>query len=155
MSTLAEIRAAIVAVLQAVPDVGIVHDRERYAQDTKRLAQLYAVDGAIRGWYVRRVSTQETSGAIGRWEITHQWRVRGFRSFKDEDASELAFQDVIEAMRDAVRADETLGGTVIDTVVGDGGSAVAGLQVDEVQSVMFAGVLCHAATLTLYTRHYE
>ncbi|MGO1078336.1 hypothetical protein [Inquilinus sp. CA228] len=157
MSTLDPIRAAIVALAQTVPDVGIVHDRERYASNPEKLRALYVPAGSttIKGWYVRRVSTQETSGAIGRWEIIHRWRLRGFRGFVDDAGSEKAFDDVIEAMRDAFRDDETLGGTVITTVVGAGDSAIAGLQVDEAGSVMFANALCHAATLTLYTRHYE
>jgi hypothetical protein len=155
MSSLAVVRAAIVAKALTVPGIGIVHDRERYAQMTDRLKALYAQDGIINGWYLRRISTQETSGAIGRWETIHRWRLRGFRSFVDDAGSELAFDEVIEAMRDAFRDDETLGGAVITTVVGAGDSAIAGLQVDEAGSVMFAGVLCHAATLTLYTRQYE
>lgn len=159
MSTLGQVRQAIVTLAMTVPGIGVVHDRERYAERPEKLRQLYVPaanpKGPINGWYVRRISTQETSGAIGRWETIHRWRLRGFHSFMDDAGSELVFDDIVEGMRTAFRLDETIGGAVIDTVVGGGDAPIAGLQVDEAGSVMFAGMLCHAATLTLYTRQYE
>ncbi|MGJ4748459.1 hypothetical protein ACQV5M_19015, partial [Leptospira sp. SA-E8] len=41
MSTLAEQRTAILAVMQAVPCIGQVHDRERYSPDENLLRQFY------------------------------------------------------------------------------------------------------------------
>lgn len=154
MSDIDTIRTAIAATMRAVSGVGLVHDRERYAHAQADLKRLYVQGETLHGWYVRRVSTQETTGAIGRSEVIHRWRLRGFLGFDDAAGSELAFDREIEALRDAFRADETLGGAVITTVADEGDGAIAGLQVEDSGPVMFAGILCHAATLGLYTRHY-
>lgn len=68
-------------------------------------------------------------------------------SLDDETQSELAFDNLIEAARDAFREDETIGGAVETTTV-DG---QAGLQLDDSGPSMFAGVLCHHARLSLAT----
>lgn len=146
--SLAIIRAAIVAKIETVAGIGRVHGYERYAVQQEAMRQLYLDGEAVDGWFVRRVQTIERGGAIGRYLEDHRWVVRGFRSLVDAEASELAFDATIEDMRDAFRADETLGGVIDSTLVGD----LAGLQVDDSGPVMFAGVLCHAAQLTLWTR---
>lgn len=146
--TLATIRSAIVAKIETVAGIGLVHRYERYAVQQEAMRQLYLTGGNVDGWFVRRVETVERSRAIGRYIEDHRWAIRGFRSLVDADASELAFDATIEDMRDAFRADETLGGAIDSTLVDD----LAGLQVDDSGPVMFAGVLCHAASLTLWTR---
>lgn len=147
-------RAAIVAQLNAIPDIGRVHDRERYVADMVGLKALYVADiggqQQLRGWYVRRVATPQTSRALGRYERTYAWHIRGFMALSDAEASELAFDALIEAICARFRADETLGGAVASTVI----EGEAGIQVKESGPVLFAGVLCHAATLTLATRVY-
>lgn len=154
MPDLATIRAAIVATLQSVPDVGRVYDRERFAKNEKEFRDLYKAGDLLLGWHVRRRATRESSDALGRWTVTHEWQVRGFRALDDAGASELAFDGLIEATRDAFRADESLGGVVDTTVLGDGPDDPAGLQLLESGPVMFCGVLCHGARLALFTRHY-
>lgn len=151
MTTIAQVRAAIVGVMSGVAGIGRVHGYERYAKREAAFKDLFASGGQIRGWVVRRVATAEDSPAVGRYTITHRWQVRGYMSLDDEAASETAFDDLLEAVRDAFRADETLGGVVASINVGE----VAGLQVDDSGPVMFAGVLCHAVRCTLLTRHYE
>lgn len=155
MSSLASIRAAIVARLGAVANVGRVHDYQRYSANAAGFTALYGATIAgtaqIRGWWVSRVATRETSEARGRYVIVHTWRITGYMSLDDAAASEKTFDALLEAVRDAFRADDNLGGVVDATVIDEG----AGLQVDEQAPVIFAGVLCHAARCTLYTRHYE
>ena len=53
MSTLAQHRAAIVAALASVPDVGIVHDRERYADGNAKFAALYVYTPAAGKPHIR------------------------------------------------------------------------------------------------------
>lgn len=150
MTTLAGIRAAIAAELLAIPGIGQVHDRERYAKTDTALRTLYVHGAALRGWYIRRVQTWETSPAIGRATTYHRWLIRGFHSFDDAAESELAFDDLIEAIRDRFRA-ATLGGVVSCVDLPDDGQF--GIRVEDSGTVMFCGVLCHAAKLSLYTRH--
>lgn len=154
MSDLATIRAAIVAALGSVPNVGLVHSYERFAQHEKAFRDLYQSGGQLLGWNVRRRATRESSDALGRWTVTHEWRISGFMALNDAAATELEFDDLIEAARDVFRADETLGGVVATTVIGDGPDDPAGLQLLESGPVMFCGVLCHSARLALFTRHY-
>lgn len=155
MSTLQAHRAAIVAVLAAVADVGHVHDRERYARDEsgfKALYQYTPVGGVpqLRGWWVRRVQTDESSADTGEPVNVHTWQVRGYMAFNDAAASELVFDELVERMRDAVRADLTLGG-VCDLGPMD---ETEGVQVLDAGPVMFAGVLCHGVVLQLKTWSY-
>jgi len=148
------VRAAIAANLAAVPDIGMVHNYERYAKEYDALQALYVtqIDGAnqLRGWYVRRTGRRQSSPSLGRYVITESWLVKGFMALADDTESELVFDALCEAVIEAFRADETLGGAVASTVMDDG---TAGLQMD-CGPVMFAGILCHSASLTLSTRRY-
>jgi len=147
MAELSTIRAAIVAVMQGVDGIGIVHDRERWAKNDVQLRELYVQDGRLLGWWLRRVRTREASPALGLYDVTHEWRIRGVLGFEDAGASELTLDDLVEALRDAFRADETLGGVVVSHTDRD----QSGLQVESAGPVMFAGVLCHGVTCSLIT----
>ena len=148
------IRAAIAAILATLPGIGKVFVRERYAKTEKELRDLFLVGGKINGWHVRRVGIWQTSPVLGRWVVTTQWEIRGVLSFSDADESELDFDSLIDAAQDAFRADLTLGGVVATTVLGEKDDDPAGLQLDDSGPVMFAGVLCHGAKFSLFTRHY-
>jgi hypothetical protein len=147
-------RAAIVANLESIADIGRVHDHEPYAADLQTLQAFYLATIAgvpqLRGWYVRRTATKETSRALGRYEELVSWKIQGFLALNEAARSEFAFDTLLEAIRDAFRSDETLSGTVVTTVTDEG----AGVQVAMSGPVMFAGVLCHGATLTLATKRY-
>lgn len=151
MSALADIRTAIVATMNTVPDIGLVHRYERYAKLQNKFRTLYVTGGEVRGWYVRRTATRETSPGRGRYVVVHDWLIRGFMALDDLAATEETFDALIEAARDAFRADETLGGVIAGTNVDNR----AGAQVTESVPVMFAGVLCHSARLALTTRHFQ
>lgn len=159
MSTLAQIRAAIVALHRAVPDIGMVHDRERYLRTEDKFRELYLFTPAggaprqVRGWWWRRIETAERTVSIGTSLVTHTWQCRGYMAFADDGASELAFDTLIEAFRDAVRADPTLGG-VCEQNPYDDGDGTDGVQVVEAGPVTFCGVLCHSAVLQLRTWSY-
>ena len=156
MSTLAEIRAAIIALHQAVPDVGVVHNRERYANSEDKFRALFVMTPAggaqqVRGWWWRRVATAESSVSTGTTMNVHTWECRGYMALNDAEASELAFDALIEALRDAVRADPTLGGVCDQNAVS---GEPDGVQVTDAGPVMFCGVLCHSAVLQLRTWSY-
>lgn len=142
----AAIRAAIVAKLAAVPGIGRVHAYERYSATDKAFRNLYVTDGVLLGWHVRRVACKEDAAFN---QVTTVWELRGVAAIVDAQASELAFDALIDAIRDAWRDDPTLGGAVLyprseDAVVPE--LADAG-------PVLFAGVLCHSARLKWTTRH--
>lgn len=152
MPTVGQIRDAIVAKMNGIAGIGRVHGFERYAKREADFVALFKSTDKVLGWIVRRVATREISRIVGRSIVTHRWQIRGYMSLDDATQSEVAFDTLIEAVRDAFRADETLGGLIDDTVA-DGD--VAGVQVDDSGPVFFGGVLCHGARLTLNTRHSQ
>ena len=156
MPALADIRAAIVAIAEAVDDVGVVHDYERYLKEASKLSSLYVSDGRVSGGFIALRGTETTSPGNNRYAVTHRWELRFFRSIDDADATEKSFDDMTEALRLAFQDDENLGGLISSTVIGgDQDTGPAGLQLREKSAVLFCGVLCHQARGELFTRHYE
>jgi hypothetical protein len=156
MSTVAQIRAAIVAMHQAVPDVGIVHAFERYARDEGKFRELFVPDlqdqdKQIRGWWWRRTGTRESMVSTATTMNVHTWEGRGYMSLNDAQGSELVFDQLVEDFRAAVRADPTFGGTCEQNAVE---GEEDGVQVVSLGPVLFCGVLCHSAVLQLKTWSY-
>ena len=148
MSVVQDHRNAIVAKMQAVPNIGQVQSYERYAKREADFRTFYEDSGKVLGWVVRRLKIVEKSPAMGRWDVRITWRVAGYMSLDDSAASELAFDELVETLRTAFRDDPTLGGAVDTTIVPER----AGLEVEDAGPVMFAGVLCHSARLGLTTK---
>ncbi len=163
MSTLQQHRAAIVAALASVPEIGIVHDRERHAEGNDAFADLYVytppagstpADPHIRGWWLRRSSTTEHSTNTVRHVNVHTWTVRGYLAFRDADATELVMDGLVERFRAVVRADPTLGGVCQPGPLAGHDDNSDGVQVVDAGPVFFAGVLCHSVVLQLRTWSY-
>lgn len=154
--TVATHRAAIKALIEGVADAGVVHDHEPYGRTEVDFRGLYGwtpeSGGAtqVRGWFIQRTRTVETVAGNGRTINAHTWRVRHFMGLDDAGATELTFDDLVEAVRRAYRADVTLAGAVQPGPLGQ----QSGFQVTDSGAVYLAGVLCHAATLSLTTYEY-
>ena len=151
MPTHLEIRNAIAATLQTVPEIGQIHTRERYAKSTRDFRQLFGEGDKLRVWIIVRRRIEETSPAVGRRSVVMRWELRHYESWQDAEESELAFDTRIDAARAAIRSSEDLGIAGLTTVVG----TQAGAQVSDAGPVMFADVLCHSARLALPTKHFE
>ncbi len=152
MSTFTVTREAIATTLETVANIGVVHRFERYAKNSKDMRAFYQWQSEIRGWFIRRETSGETSRNLGSGVEIIRWQVRGLMSLNDAAQSELTFDDLIESVRDAVRADETLGGAVDGTVLPANGEA--GIQVIDSGPAMFANTLVHACRLRLNTVRY-
>lgn len=149
-------RAAIAAALASVPDIGQVHERERYARDETAFKALYLftpTDGPqqLRGWWLRRAATKEYSANVARSINVHTWQIRGYMTFADAQGSELVLDDLVEQFRALVRNDPTFGGVCQP---GGPNEDTDGVQVTDAGPVMFAGVLCHSVVLQLMTWSY-
>lgn len=157
MATVAQIRAAIKAKLQGVAGIGQVHDYERFAKTEKEFQDLYkdAVSGRILGWNFYRQSTAERDLDLGEVRRLHVWKLSGYMSLDDADASGKLIDDLVETIVTAFRTDRTLGGLVIDIKNMDNEFGESGVQVEAIEPVMFAGVLCHRAQLSLITETTE
>ncbi|MEQ8605182.1 MAG: hypothetical protein RIB45_17860 [Marivibrio sp.] len=151
MTALADIRAGVLAFVNATPGVGVTHGYQRYAHKVSDFKSLYAQGEKVLGFFITRTgwSCEEHDSATNR--IVNRWTIRGFMALEDEAESEVLFDQALEAMRQQFNTDETLGG-VVDTTIVDGR---AGLQLESQEPVMFAGILCHQARLTLSTVHFE
>lgn len=158
MRALATTRAALFALLAGVPDIGQVHDRERYVRDEAKFRQLYVtrINGAeqLRGWWFRRSATTEVTLGIGRRMEVHTWRLRGYMALADDAGSELVFDELVEALRDAVRTTADDPGSNVPWQPAPFDSTTDGLQVLDSGPVLFCGVLCHSALLELKTWNY-
>ncbi|MBL3601298.1 MAG: hypothetical protein JMN25_15775 [gamma proteobacterium endosymbiont of Lamellibrachia anaximandri] len=148
MADLKTVKQAVVDKLASVTGIGKVQGYERYAKRNSDMLALYKEGSQVLGWYVRRTKTSESSDYPGRWDRTYSWVIRGFMGLDDSEQTELLFDDLIEASCAAFRDDDTLGGVVDTCIIGN----EAGIQVQDSGPVMFAGVLCHSATLALNTR---
>jgi len=149
------IRAALVSRLQAVPEIGVVHGYQRYTANLRDMPALYTseIGGVrqLRGWYVSRKRTEETSRVPGAYAVTHEWEIRGYMALLDAAQSEIVFDGLVERIREVFRGEDALGGLVGSIVFDEEDGSQAGVQA-HLEPVMFAGVLCHAARLSLRTR---
>ena len=142
------VRAALVDALNEVPNIGIVHAYERYSNTLTELAALYMTGEVLLGWFVTRGQVVQLAPFAGRRVEQTTWHFTGYRGFVDATATELEFDALVDNIRLRFRTAETFGGAVpwIDDK--------AGIQVDETSKVLFAGILCHCAKLSLPTTRY-
>jgi len=139
--SLSLIRDQIKAILLATSGVGAkVHDYERWAKTWEDYLAFFKSNGLIKGWTITRTATSEAKSTTTTNMRTHTFLIRGYYSLDDSAATEKTFQNVIEAIATAFRADPTLNGTAFDSDP---------LQVDLVGNVMFGSVLCHFCELRL------
>ena len=155
MADLATIRAAIKNKMLTVPDIGVVHDYERYAKRESEFRTLFELNGEILGWFFYRDNTAELDGDTGEVRRLHEWQFFGFKGLSDNNASAKSFQDLVEVLASAFRADPTLGGVIEENKNTDQAFGPVGLQIDAIETVMFASVLCHRARLRLVTETTE
>lgn len=144
-------RAALAAMMSAVPNIGLVHDEEPYARGEAAFRALYAWAGPsgteLRGWWLRRIRTQERNGGLGRTVNAHTWELRGFMALDTTRGSGKAFDDLIEAVRRAYRLDPTLDGAAQPGPL----DAAGGVQLLDSSPVVLSGTLCHGCRLQLTT----
>lgn len=143
-------REAIRDLMLTVPEIGVVHAYERYASDMAKLKSLYGWQDQLRGWFIRRASVKEVGIALPRHLEVTRWQIRGVLALGDAGATELVMDELIEGVRDVIRANPTLNGTVTKTGLLQA-NAERGLQLEDFGPVLFAGVLCHGARLSLTT----
>lgn len=156
--SLTSTRIALNELIASVPNIGRVHDRERYVREEAKFRQMYVarINGAdqLRGWWFRRSATTEATLGIGRRMEVHTWQIRGYMALSDDDGSELVFDELIEALRDAVRTTADAHGSDVPWQPAPFDSPTDGLQVLQIGPVLFCGVLCHSALLELKTWNY-
>lgn len=141
---------------------GIVHRYQRYARQQSTLCAAYVTGGVLHGWYVTRIATQTVPDSTGYVRTVHRWRIVGLRALDDPaslpnrpggPASELLHDAVIESIREAFLADDTLGVDgegcpYVETTTWEGRQ---GLQVDDSGPAMWSATLVHLTRCSLVT----
>ncbi len=144
--SLAAQRAAIVAILEGVPGIGVVHDYQRWAAQWADFLALFQdpTTQTVRGCTITREATAETWLTNAQVERRHTWVLTLMMALNDEAASEKTAQDLAEAVCDALRLDPALGGSA----QGDSGPP----QVRTFAPRLFGSVLCHVAEIAMITK---
>lgn len=145
-------RAAVVATLETVPDIGRVHAYERFATAQAQLKELYYsnIHAQLRGWFVRRVRLNHTGVVKPRYIEVEQFQIRGFMAWDDANASETVMSGLIDSVIETFRLNPTLGGAITKQGALSAG-ADQGVRLDDFGPVMLGGVLCHGARMSLTT----
>lgn len=150
--SIATIRAAIVTKLQSVTDIGVVQPYERYAKNLADVLVYYksVAHQQIRGWNNSYKTASERGQIYTSSAEVSRWEIRGLMSVNDQLASRITFDNLIESVRDAFRADITLGGAIAECAEPQAGGEY-GAQLEANEYAMFGSVLCHSCRLALPT----
>jgi hypothetical protein len=147
MTVYSDLRSALVTIMEAITDVGQVHNRPRYNADMSRFLEHFksTVDGVpqIRGWMLLREAAplareRDVFGEVARLQ-GFVWV--GVQSLIDGSDSYGAFQALCDTVMAAFDDETTLGvsGVVVDAV---GPCALRSFEEQQLGSV-----LCHVAEI--------
>jgi len=112
----ATIRAQIKTILEGVSGIGRVHDYERWAATWEKYLEFFkTTSDVINGWTVSRVRTPAACASGTHDRRSHHYKIRGYYGLKDEDATEVTFQALVEAVCTAFRSAYQLSGAAWNT----------------------------------------
>ena len=142
----AQFRDEVKTTLEAVDNIGEVYDYMRHLTQWEKLKNVAVKDGRVNVWEITRLTMEEDleapQGQVGVeacFRDAHLIAIIGHVSLQDTDESEKFFQDLIDAIVDAFRTNNTLGGLTL---------VPAQPQVPSIGHEMFASVLCHAVQIS-------
>lgn len=142
--SLATIRSAIKTALEAVASIGVVTDYEPLATRREDFERFFKPPGQayVRGWTITRESTVERDDTTESNWSDHLFVIRGYGTLGTDGASEKTFQDLVESVLTALRAEQRnqLGGAA--TIVGP-----PSVRIFEPRS--FGGYLVHYVEIAL------
>lgn len=148
---LEQIRAKIVEMLRAIPDIGIVHERERYFSDLDKIRAAYTWQPTtagspkqVRGWFLRRVKMNPEHLGNFKYDIENTWEITGYVGWNEELNSEIILDGLIEEIFQTFKKPMPLNLL---------GLTAFGIELVDSSTVNFTGVVCHRATLQLVTKH--
>lgn len=136
------IRQKIFETLSAVPNVGKVHDYERWAVDWGKFIEFFkhTAAGRIQGWEICRTGMPSEKISNIEESRTHHFVVKGYMAVNDAQATEKTFNGIIEAICDEFKGNHTLDGTCLDA---------GPVSAEVIDTRSFGSVLCHYAELKI------
>ena len=154
MSTIYDVqKSAIMTLLQAVPGIGNVYDHPKNVIDEKTFNELFDSNSKINVcWFSRGTGKDDPNGQYGEIDeeniITHTeeddtWLIELYYSFQDgTPPSEDTFQELCDAIQNAFRFQQNLGGDLYERVIPCQRIAVGLFNLNKM-------VLCHKAVFSL------
>ena len=149
-SNYASIIADIKSKLEAVTNIGVVHDYYRYAANPSTFITLFSYTPTggskhIRGWEITRIRAPEHKrGAFFRH---HVFKLTGYLSLKDANATDKTFQALIDDICEKFRT--AADGATWYYLDGDNGDN-APCQVEIIEPRIFGEILCHYTEIILH-----
>lgn len=148
---LEQIRSKIVEMLREIPDIGIVHERERYFSDLDKIRSAFTWQPTtagspkqVRGWFLRRVKMNPEHLGNFKYDLENTWEITGYVGWNEELNSEIILDGLIEEIFQTFKKPMPLNLL---------GLTAFGIELIDSSTVNFTGVVCHRATLQLVTKH--
>lgn len=148
-ATEVEIRAAIKALVEGVPDIGEVYDYERWAPRWPEYLELFktSVGGVdqIRGWTIACERMMSVWEAYQFHRKTYYYVIRGYLGLDDSEATEKTAFALALAVVGELEQYPRLNGTLTNGVFADDEWP----RIEVFEARMFGDVLCHYAEIRL------
>lgn len=147
MTVYSDLRTAVVAVLNGVADVGVVHNRPRFNADTSTFLNQFrcTVNGSqvIRGWMVLREAAphREELDVFGRVTRVHMFVLIGIQGFQDTADSYGSFQALCDSVMAAFDDETNL------SVTGVTVNAVGPCSLRAFEEQQIGSPICHIAEI--------
>lgn len=146
--SLATLRTGLQSLLAGITDIGVVTDYEPFVQREEDFRTYFydAPADRILGWTITRESTSERDKDNATTWRNHAMVIRGYAPVGQKGFTEKAFQDLIEDICDAVRAQQ------LPQLVGFGVTSVTFVgppQVRLVEARQFFDKLVHYVEITI------
>lgn len=137
------IRAQIKTELEKISGIGVVHAYERFSRSLAEFFLLMTKTGKINGWMIHRTSTDSTRDVYPLISRSHEFKISALYELDDVNASEVAFQALLDAIFEQFKSNNTLNGTALDSDP---------VSIDAVNTEEYGNRLFHTAELTLVVR---
>lgn len=134
--TLAAMRAALKATLDAVPGIGRTYDYWRLVQHQAEVQADYVSSGKLHVWFLSLADDEPftESRYVGCSRVVGKFWLHGYYALDAQGESEKDFEGIAQAVLTAFRADAQLAGAAIDS---------GPMRIKEAGHRQFCDVTCH------------
>jgi hypothetical protein len=156
MATEAQIRAGIIALVEGVSDVGVVHDYIRFTANWSDFLDFFktTIDGQaqIRGWMLtmeRMPNQKMTGGSSALHRRLYHYRLRGYMGLDDSAETEKTFLAIALAIIQELEQYPLLNGVLSNGTFEDWP------YIEFFEARTFGGAVCHHAEIAFTVYHKD